>query len=112
MKTRIAVVVGVVLLFGSMAFAQDDHKLEVTGDYSYIHVNPQNNNIVRTFSLNGGGGSVAYFPVSTSESRESWRATEATRTPLPSPTQRTALVADLAPLRSKGICSLITKDQS
>jgi hypothetical protein len=61
MKVRSAIILGVVLLFGSIAFAQDDHKLEATGDYSYIHANPQNNNIVPTFSLNGGGGSVAYF---------------------------------------------------
>ena len=61
MKIRSLVVLSAVLLFGSVAFAQDDHKLEVTGDYSYIHANPQNNNVVPTFSLNGGGGSVAYY---------------------------------------------------
>jgi hypothetical protein len=43
-----------------MAFAQSDHKIEVTGNYSYIHANPQNNNIIPTFSLNGGGGSGAF----------------------------------------------------
>ena len=42
-------------------FAQSDHKIEVTGNYSYIHANPQNNNIIPTFSLNGGGGSGAFY---------------------------------------------------
>jgi hypothetical protein len=41
--------------------AQDDHKIEGPVDYSYVHANPQNNNIIPTFSLNGGGGSVAYY---------------------------------------------------
>ena len=49
------------LLLSSAACAQDDdHKVEITGDYSYVHANPQNNNIIPTFSLNGGGGSAAY----------------------------------------------------
>jgi len=33
----------------------------VTVDYSYVHANPQNNNIIPTFSLNGGGGSGAFY---------------------------------------------------
>ena len=48
-----------VLFLGSAAFVQDAPKLEVALDYSYVHANPQNNNIIPTFSLNGGGGSVA-----------------------------------------------------
>jgi opacity protein-like surface antigen len=58
MKARNVFVLGIVLLFGMRAFAQ---KTEVTVDYSYIHANPQNNNIIPTFSLNGGGGSAAFF---------------------------------------------------
>jgi opacity protein-like surface antigen len=54
-------ILGIILLFGTMAFAQSDHKIEVTGNYSYIHVNPQNNNIIPTLSLNGGGGSGAFY---------------------------------------------------
>ena len=50
-----------VVCFGSVLFAQDSPKLEVAVDYSYVHANPQNNNIIPTFSLNGGGGSVAYY---------------------------------------------------
>ncbi len=58
---RSVLIFGIILLFGTVAFAQDDHKIEVTGDYSYIHANPQNNNIIPTFSLNGGGGSGAFY---------------------------------------------------
>ena len=61
MKIRSALVLGVALLFGGLAYAQDDHKIEVTGNYSFIHANPQNNNIIPTFSLNGGGGSGAFY---------------------------------------------------
>lgn len=61
MKVRLALALGIVLLFGKMASAQDDHKIEITGDYSYIHANPQNNNVIPTFSLNGGGGSGAFY---------------------------------------------------
>ena len=53
-------VLGIVLLFGTSSFAQDT-KVEVTVDYSFVHVNPQNNNIIGTFNVNGGGGSVAYY---------------------------------------------------
>lgn len=62
MKIRSALILGIIMLFGTIAFAQDyDHKIEITGDYSYIHANPQNNNIIPTFSLNGGGGSGAFY---------------------------------------------------
>ena len=61
MRTASVLILGVILLFGTAAFAQDDHKIEITGNYSYIHANPQNNNIIPTFSLNGGGGSAVLF---------------------------------------------------
>ena len=54
-------VVGIVLLFGTTAFAQDFAKVEIPLDYSYMRFNPQNNNIVSAFSLNGGGGGVAVY---------------------------------------------------
>jgi hypothetical protein len=60
-KTRSALILGVAQLFGTLAFAQNDHKLEVTVDYSYVHANPQNNNIIPTFSLNAGGSSAAVY---------------------------------------------------
>jgi hypothetical protein len=59
MKSRTVLVLGIVMLFEMTASAQD--KTEVTVDYSYVHANPQNNNVIPTFSLNGGGGSVAVY---------------------------------------------------
>jgi hypothetical protein len=53
--------VAFVLLFGSATFAQDTPKVEVAVDYSFVHANPQNNNLIGTFNLNGGGGSIAYY---------------------------------------------------
>jgi hypothetical protein len=61
MKIRSAIVLGIALLFGTMAYAQDNPKIEVCADYTYVHANPQNNNIIKTFSLNGGGGGGAYY---------------------------------------------------
>ena len=58
MKIRSSLILGVALQFGSITFAQD-HKIEVTGDYSCIHANPQNNNLIPSFSLDGRGGSAA-----------------------------------------------------
>ena len=46
---RSVLIFGIILLFGTVAFAQSDHKIEVTGNYSYIHANPQNNNVIPTF---------------------------------------------------------------
>jgi hypothetical protein len=61
MRVRSMLTLGVALVFGTLAFAQGDHKIEIRGDYSYVHANPQNNNIIPTFSLNGGGGSAAFY---------------------------------------------------
>src|SRR5580698_11337160 len=61
MKIRSAIVLGIVLLCGAVAFAQDSPKAEVLLDYSYVHANPQNNNIIPPFSLNGGGGGGAFY---------------------------------------------------
>jgi len=41
MKIRSAIVLGIALLFGTMAYAQDSPKIEVWADYSYIHANPR-----------------------------------------------------------------------
>jgi hypothetical protein len=107
MKARSVFVIGIVILFAKMAFAQDDHKLEVTADYSYVHANPQNNNIIPTFSLNGGGGSAAFYFSKYIGIEAEFEAMLVIRTTLPSPTQRTVL-AVLAPYRFKAICSLTT----
>jgi hypothetical protein len=56
-----AFLIGFVLLFGSAAFAQSDTKMEVSANYSYMRFNPQNSNIISSFSLNGGGGAFSYF---------------------------------------------------
>lgn len=61
MKFRTAIVVGLALLFGTSAFAQDYAKVEVPAYYSYTRFNPENSNIVGGFSLNGGGGGVAVY---------------------------------------------------
>jgi hypothetical protein len=55
------ILAGLVLLFGSVAFAQDDPKVEVSVNYSYMRFVPQNNNIIQSFSLNGGGGGATFF---------------------------------------------------
>lgn len=58
----LAVVVGFALLLGTNVFAQDEPtKIEVGVDYSLIDFNP---NLPGTTSqvLNGGGGSLVYFP--------------------------------------------------
>lgn len=54
-------VVGIVPLFGTAAFAQDYAKVEVRANYSYMRFNPQNSNIVSSFSLNGGGGGIHVY---------------------------------------------------
>ena len=61
MKIRSSLILGVALQFGSITFAQD-HKIEVTGDYSCIHANPQNNNLIPSFSLDRRGGSAVETP--------------------------------------------------
>ncbi len=61
MNLRSVLLLGIALLFGSLVLAQDDHKIEITGNYSFIHANPQNNSLIPTFSLNGGGGSGAFY---------------------------------------------------
>ena len=52
------VVVGVALLMGSTAFAQEYSKWEVPVNYSYARGNPAN--VAKPFSLNGAGGGIVY----------------------------------------------------
>ncbi len=61
MKARSAIILGIFLLFGTKAFAQDYPKAEATVNYSYIRFVPQNNDVLQSFSLNGGGGNVALY---------------------------------------------------
>jgi opacity protein-like surface antigen len=68
MKIRIAVVLGMVLLFGTVAFAQDYPKIETSPAFMYIRTTPNssafvvNGVAVKTQALNcaGGGGTLAY----------------------------------------------------
>lgn len=60
MKMRSALVLGVVLMFGTVAFAQDYPKIEIPVDYSYMRFNPENSSYVHSFSLNGGGGGAIF----------------------------------------------------
>ena len=62
MRVRSALALGIVLLFGATAFAQEYPKVEVGLNYSYVRFNPENSNWTNGgFSLNGGGGDVTYF---------------------------------------------------
>jgi len=56
-----AALLGVFLLFGAAAFAQDNPKMEVSGNYPYMRFNPENNIItgLGAFSLNGGAAAAA-----------------------------------------------------
>ena len=58
MKMRSVLLVGVVLLIGRAAFAQEYAKWEIPVDYSYARGNPAN--VAKPFSLNGAGGGIVY----------------------------------------------------
>jgi hypothetical protein len=61
MKVRSLLALGIVLLFGTAAFAQDYAKVEVPVDYSYMRFNPENSHIISGLSLNGGGGGATVY---------------------------------------------------
>src|ERR1700741_5334617 len=61
MKLSRAVILGVVMLFGTATFAQDYAKVEVPMQYSYMRFNPENSHIISGLSLNGGGGGVTVY---------------------------------------------------
>src|SRR5947208_10499561 len=61
MRVRSLLVLGIVLLFRSAAFAQDYAKVEIPLNYSYMRFNPENSHIISGLSLNGGGGGVAVY---------------------------------------------------
>jgi len=60
MTVRFVLVSAVALPLAGMAIAQDDHKVEVTGDYSYFWFNPGLSKYFSSNSLNGGGGQVNF----------------------------------------------------
>ena len=45
----------------STAFAQDSPRFEASLNYSYMRFNPENSNVINSFSLNGGGGAFSYL---------------------------------------------------
>lgn len=57
---RKAMLLGVVLLLGLTALAQDHPKFEAGLDYSYARYSPSHKFIPNSYSLNGGGGSFDY----------------------------------------------------
>lgn len=57
MKIRTVLLVGVALLMGTTASAQEYAKWEIPVDYSYARGNGAN---IKPFSLNGGGGGIVY----------------------------------------------------
>jgi Outer membrane protein beta-barrel domain len=59
MTFRKAILAGILLLFGSAAYAQDSQKVEVFGEYSYLRFNPTLT-YLKNRSFNGGGGGVQY----------------------------------------------------
>jgi opacity protein-like surface antigen len=61
MKLRGLPVLAIATLCGTAAFAQDYPKVEVPMYYSYMRFNPENSNIVNSFSMNGGGGGVTVY---------------------------------------------------
>jgi hypothetical protein len=60
MKLRNVLSVGVVMLLGLTAMAQDFPKIEVGVDYSYARYVPTHAFIKNSYSLNGAGGSVDF----------------------------------------------------
>jgi hypothetical protein len=61
MKIKNILILGIVLIFGRVAFAQDSPKAEITGYYSYFRFNPENSGTLSSHSLNGGGADISYF---------------------------------------------------
>src|SRR5271157_5748092 len=61
MKAQLTVLLAAASLACGVAYAQDTPKVVVTADYSYIYATPQNNNYIKSFALNGGGGGFAAY---------------------------------------------------
>jgi hypothetical protein len=59
MNFRKAMLLGILLLYGSSVYAQDFQKVEVFGEYSYLRFNPALS-YLKNRSFNGGGGGIQY----------------------------------------------------
>jgi hypothetical protein len=58
MRLRTVILIGIALLMAETALAQEYDKREESLDYSYVRANPAN--VGKPYSLNGGGGGLAY----------------------------------------------------
>jgi len=56
MKARFSLVFAIAVIFSGVAMAQDQPKVEITGDYSYYRFNPGLPSLWNSQNLNGGGG--------------------------------------------------------
>lgn len=61
MKFRFSLVFAIALVFSSTAMAQDNPKVELTGDYSYFRFNPGLPSLWNSQNLNGGGGQATLY---------------------------------------------------
>lgn len=59
MSLRKALFLGVIVTMGLAAWAQDVPKVEVYGDYSFVHFNPSKR-FTTSHDLNGGGGGIVF----------------------------------------------------
>lgn len=60
MKVTMVLVCTVILIFGVVAWAQEQPKVEISADYSFVRFNPDKNFNTQSHNLNGGGGSFTY----------------------------------------------------
>lgn len=62
MKVRLFLGLVVILFYTGVANAQEeDHKIEITADYSYLRFNPGLPSLFNSQNLNGGGGQGTFF---------------------------------------------------
>lgn len=58
---RIVLLMAAALLCGATAFAQDNSKFEITGDYSFFRATSPLSSAWNSINYNGGGGDVTFF---------------------------------------------------
>jgi len=51
----------ITLMLGAIAYAQDNPKAEITGDYSYFRANPGLPSYFNSQNLNGGGAQATFY---------------------------------------------------
>src|SRR6516162_9048546 len=108
MRLRSAIILGIVLLFGTAAFAQDYPRIEIPMYYSYMRFNPENSNIVSSFSLNGGEAASRFISITFWGSPVNLMAMAAPLKRFISLQLQIALAQQVAPLWGAAICSPTT----